>query len=51
MPCEWGYTVTKQDTEGHTWDFHYLEIKECMSAPSYMPLAPGAQPLVLIHKR
>jgi hypothetical protein len=51
MPCEWGYTVTKQDTEGHTWDVHYLEIKECMSAPSYMPLAPGAQPLVLIRER
>jgi hypothetical protein len=49
MPCEWGNTVTKQDTQGHTWDIHYLEIKECMSTLSYMRLAPEAQPLVLIR--
>lgn len=49
MPCERGHTATNQDTEGHAWDLHFLEIKQCMSAPSYMPLAPQAQPLVLIR--
>jgi hypothetical protein len=38
-----------QDAEGRTWELHFLEIKECMPAPSYMPLAPEAQPLVLIR--
>jgi hypothetical protein len=49
MPCEWGHTMTNQDIEGRTYNLHFLEIKECMSAPSYMPLAPEAQPLILIR--
>jgi hypothetical protein len=49
MPCEWGHTVMNQDAEGRTWELHFLEIKECMPAPSYMPLSPAAQPLVLIR--
>lgn len=36
-------------SEGHTWDVHFLEIKEYMSAPSYMPLAPQAEALVFIR--
>jgi hypothetical protein len=49
MPCEWGHKVTNQDAEGRTWDLYFLEIKECMPAPSYMPLSPAARPLVLIR--
>jgi hypothetical protein len=48
FPCEWGQKVMNQDAEGRTWELYFLELKECMPAPFYIPLAPEAQPLVLI---
>ncbi|KAH0338251.1 hypothetical protein KCU81_g7738, partial [Aureobasidium melanogenum] len=49
IPCEWGHEVVRQDANGNTWDLHYLKLKECITAPSYMPVAPEAAPKVLLR--
>ncbi|KAG9663717.1 hypothetical protein KCU95_g1779, partial [Aureobasidium melanogenum] len=49
IPCEWGHKVVRQDANGNIWDLHYLELKECITAPSYMPVAPEAAPQVLLR--
>lgn len=49
IPCEWGPRLTRQDANGNTWELHYLELKECITAPSYMPIAPEAAPHVLLR--
>lgn len=49
IPCDWGHKLIRQDANGHTWELHYLELKECITAPSYMPIAPEAAPQVLLR--
>lgn len=36
VPCEWGHKVINQDSEGRTWEFYFLEIKDGMPVPTWL---------------
>lgn len=48
-PYDWGKEIVRQDSTGHTWELHHVEIKECLPAPSYVPLSMDVAPQVMLR--